>query len=730
MTDETPEPARGKRRTVPLKSLYLDPNNFRFVDHREYRPIPVDRIFDADVQRRTTGFVLGRLQEHVQDLLASIKENGWLDIDPILVQQPAPARFLVVEGNRRVATLKYLQRRYEEDAIDLGQLDSALFSKVPVVLYVDPDERHRMVMMGLHHISGKRRWPAINRALAMKQLLRHFDNDADAVCRALGASKREFNLSMRTLALVDTYKDSDYGDQFTSDQYNLFREILKSANMREWLRWDPKTSTASNESNLHRLFSWMSPDGDTEEGDEEGQDVDLRTSPDPVITTGGHIRELAKIVQDPNAVARLDETRSLQEATLSSELLVKSEIDGAFGWCDRGLQKLVMRTGELEPTHLDRVDQLIGRLQGVALARKRRPSGAGRRFPWQPFNEITRSQFSSINIERYRGIDGLALEKPGRINVIVGVNNAGKTSLLEAIYLLAHQTDERALLNAIAWRGQLDAEPDPLWLVDQLPPGVRISANFDQVPCNTATIDVRRVGEPEEDVDDQTSFLSKLSIECSYSGHSQSTDVVFFEDRPRRTSFQGQHWLCRSAFTSPFSANRSATLAQCNKDSVEAGTKQKIIDFIRKCVDSQVRNIELVDRFNRFLVSHEGFDQAPDLGSFGNGLRRVFEIGLLFAGARGGVLLVDEFENAIHAELLGQFTRFVQELAVDLNVQVFLSTHSKEAIDALILNEYRTEDVVGYAINRTHGGAKVKRYDGARLLQLHGALDFDLRGVR
>ena len=188
--------------------------------------------------------------------------------------------------------------------------------------------------------------------------------------------------------------------------------------------------------------------------------------------------------------------------------------------------------------------------------------------------------------------------------------------------------------------------------------------------------------------------------------------------------------MCRSAFTSPFSANRPETLARCNKDSLEAGTKQRIIDFIRERVDPQLRNIELADRFNRFLVTHEDFDKAPDLASFGEGVRRVFEIGLLFAGVRGGVLLVDEFENAMHTELLVEFTRLVQELAVDLNVQVFLSTHSKEAIDALILNGYRTDDVVGYAIGRTDGGAQVRRYDGERLLQLHSAVDFDLRGVR
>ena len=454
MSDETAEQTRGRRHTLSLGRLYLDPNNFRFVDHPEYRPVAAERVFDPDVQRRTTSLVLGRQQENVRDLIASIKANGWLDIDPILVQRTDTGRFLVVEGNRRVATLKHLQHRYEEGAIDLGELDATFFSELPVVLYRDAGERDRLVMMGLHHISGKRRWPAINRARAMEQLLPHFQCDADAVCQALGVSKREFNLSLRTLALVNAYKASDYGDQLQSDQYNLFREVLKSEDIRTWLGWDHTARASSNQSNLNRLFSWMSREAEFDEGEEDGQDVDVRLTSDPVITTGGHVRELAKIIADPEAVRSLDETRSLQEATLSSDLLVRSEIDDAFKSCDRGIHKLDRQIGELDSSELDKVELLIGRLQGLVRARKRQPPAAGHRFPWQPFNEITRSRFSSIRVESYRGIDGLTLDAPGRINLIVGVNNAGKTSLLEAIYLLAHQNDERALLDVIRWRSR------------------------------------------------------------------------------------------------------------------------------------------------------------------------------------------------------------------------------------------------------------------------------------
>ena len=730
MSDESTEQVRGKRHHVSLSRLFLDPNNFRFVDHPEYRPVPPENTFDSDVQRRTTGFVLGRNQDNVRDLISSFKTNGWLDIDPILVERRERGRFLVVEGNRRVATLKYLQRRYDEDAIDLGKLDSSTFSEFPVVLYRDTDERDRMVMMGLHHISGKRRWPAINRARAMEELLEHFSNDADEVCQALGVSKREFNLSVRTLALVDAYKESDYGDQLQSDQYNLFREVLKSEAMRTWLGWNHATRTVSSQSNLNRLFSWMSREVVSDDGEEDGEDVDIASTSDPVITTGGHIRELAKIIADSEAVNRLDETRSLQEATLSSDLLVRSEIDDAFRLCDRGIQKLDRRIGEITSGELDRVHQLIGKFQGMMLARKRQPPAAGHRLPWQPFNEITKSQFASIHVGSYRGIDGLDLEELGRVNLIVGLNNAGKTSLLEAISLLTHQSDERALLENIRRRGRMEGDPPPLWLVEQLPRVVHISGQFDQLPKNMASVKFEVETEPEPDVEDQTSFLSKLSIESAYGRHVQNTDVVFFEDRPRRTRFQGQHWLCRSAFTSPFSANHPATLALCNKASLEAGTKRQIIDFIRKRVDPGLQNIELADRFNRFLVGHDEFERAPDLAAFGEGVRRVFEIGLLCAGVRGGVLLIDEFENAIHTELLVEFTRLVQDLAVELNVQVFLSTHSKEAIDAFVLNGYRTQDIAGYAITRTDDDVKARRYDGSKLRQLHSAVDFDLRGVQ
>ncbi|MHB8597436.1 MAG: AAA family ATPase [Ktedonobacteraceae bacterium] len=42
---------------------------------------------------------------------------------------------------------------------------------------------------------------------------------------------------------------------------------------------------------------------------------------------------------------------------------------------------------------------------------------------------------NSLEVRNFRAFHDLKIEHPGRINLIVGKNNIGKTSLLEAIYL-------------------------------------------------------------------------------------------------------------------------------------------------------------------------------------------------------------------------------------------------------------------------------------------------------
>ena len=218
---------------------------------------------------------------------------------------------------------------------------------------------------------------------------------------------------------------------------------------------------------------------------------------------------------------------------------------------------------------------------------KRRPITSGKRLRWQPFTESPQCQFSTVRIGEYRGVDGLVLKDLRQINVISGVNDAGKTSVLEAIYLLAHQNDEMALLDTLRLRGRFDGEPNSTWLVYQMQPRIDIAGNFDRLPENAARLTIRRVDDPGNDIEDHTSFLARLSIESGYGEQAHSTEVALFSDRPYRTQFKGRNWLCRAALTSSFGANRPDALVKANEAALRAGAKAKVIDFIKTYVDGK-----------------------------------------------------------------------------------------------------------------------------------------------
>ena len=62
--------------------------------------------------------------------------------------------------------------------------------------------------------------------------------------------------------------------------------------------------------------------------------------------------------------------------------------------------------------------------------------------------------YSSIRIQGYRGLDSFRMQGLGRVNLLVGTNNCGKTSILECIELLRSVRHPHALSSIVARRGE------------------------------------------------------------------------------------------------------------------------------------------------------------------------------------------------------------------------------------------------------------------------------------
>ena len=59
---------------------------------------------------------------------------------------------------------------------------------------------------------------------------------------------------------------------------------------------------------------------------------------------------------------------------------------------------------------------------------------------------------------------------------------------------------------------------------------------------------------------------------------------------------------------------------------------------------------------------------------------------------------------------------------------MFVTTHSKETVDAFLLNSYRTEEVVAYLLRRESSATKsAERFSGPELKRAVEVGDVDLR---
>lgn len=724
MSNDNKQPGANTRK-VSLKNLYLDPNNFRLIHEAAQVNVPDDRVKEKDVINRTYRLIVGDKNQNIQDLVESFKSNGYLPVDQIQVRELTEGGYVVVEGNRRIAALKYLSNEYEQKSIDLGRLDKSIFSKVPVVLYEDSDEVHHLTLMALKHISGNRKWGEWNQAKLLETLIEAYKISEDDVCKRVGITKTELRRSIRALALANQYQASDYGDQFNEAMFPIFREAARNTVLKEWLGWDDATNLASDIENRELLFSWLSrePIEDDADSDYSGYNGNYQ---EPAISKRDDIVTLSKIIRDPGALEKLREYRNLNEAYRTSDLIFKEKIKDAIASVSSDVATLSQLA--ISPEQTPQLEEALGKLRGIV--EKARSSNLQGVEQTSVFYDRIDSHFSSVRVTAYRCLNGLEVNKISKINLFAGLNNSGKTSFLEALYLLCKQNDFNGVVDVLRRRGKIPEDHiPPRWLTDQLTKTITVEGVFDNKKCS---VEIKPLIEESLSLD-RTRYLKSIEISTQFENHQLEALTRIYQGRDRETQADTIKLLSKVVFSSPFFFNEPHHYTGFYHKSVQSKLLPKIFKFIQDKVVSTVKDIRLVDEYQRFLVDDDNFESSMDLTSYGEGLQRIFFTSLLFASAENGVVLIDEFENAIHADLIETFAPFLHALAKEFNVQVFLTSHSKECIDSFVKNIPK-EDVTDFAfhalVRDESNVIAIREFDGKEFSKLIESGDVDLRRAK
>lgn len=356
-------------------------------------------------------------------------------------------------------------------------------------------------------------------------------------------------------------------------------------------------------------------------------------------------------------------------------------------------------------------------------------------------------------IDGYRGIRQLEIGELRQVNLVVGDNNCGKTSVLEALQMLrtsgnlANVYRVARLRDSLAILGSNSIFDSFICMFPKNNDGnlrISVSGNCDdkdisfllegrqnRVLLDTKELFVqkyRRQEMPEGEIETET-FDGMISLKID--DQEKKTEVHVNQ----YSSVTGTPFSDKDQFSivyvSPFDHLRGSNLSRILKNE----SYKKICIRALQLFDPDIEDMMIFksDIGNRPVeyLRHKLLGDMP-LSSYGDGLKRVLALSNAIAMAAGGILLIDEIETAIHKKYYDDIFQFVVKACKTFNVQAFITTHSIEAIDGLLGtqnydNQQNTDDICVCTIKRTSEGSFSRVLTGREVYENREAFGFEVR---
>lgn len=367
--------------------------------------------------------------------------------------------------------------------------------------------------------------------------------------------------------------------------------------------------------------------------------------------------------------------------------------------------------------------------------------------------------YDSIHIRRFRRFEDLTLRGLTRVNLFVGRNNAGKTSLLDAIELLASGGTPAALVRSGRRRGETSVtestrDARALWresvevshlFVDHL---LHEGAWFElkgstgassvSVRCEIQTFGLGDLldGGTEGLLVENTRGnlvedpLLALRIDSPSSASSVLLPLlpngVLFEQAPRRSPGPISD---PPMFFLGTEGAQLGTLARLWDKIVLTPEEDKVIAALQVIEPSIDRLAFGAEGVRNAFVKLAGSGQRVPLGSLGDGTRRMLALAISLVHAADGVLLIDEIDTGLHYSALESMWKLVVQTARRLNLQVFATSHSGDCMRALAwLQGDAPELAADISVHRIEKGATEAVRYSAEELEIAAQHHIEVRG--
>jgi AAA15 family ATPase/GTPase len=303
----------------------------------------------------------------------------------------------------------------------------------------------------------------------------------------------------------------------------------------------------------------------------------------------------------------------------------------------------------------------------------------------------------SLKIENFRCFQSFELQQLGRLNLLVGTNNSGKTSILEAIQLLLTPSLNFEILGDVMIGRSEYVENEEyhtqdlvirhLYYSHKIDVGSKISffglSDIDTQEKLTLSIENRKTN---GDSESPMLCIKRKEFEIPFLLTKEgNVSLKLLQDARKSLIEQTSH--IQLVNSSSLTTEKAIELF----DLLVLTPEEELVTQSLKTIEPHIERIATVssgkNRYegirSGFIVKLSDVEQRTPIGSMGDGMWRMLGLTLAIVNARNGVLLVDEIDTGFHFSAMSKMWKMIWETAKRLNVQVFATTHNSDCWTSL-----------------------------------------------
>lgn len=356
---------------------------------------------------------------------------------------------------------------------------------------------------------------------------------------------------------------------------------------------------------------------------------------------------------------------------------------------------------------------------------------------------------NSLCIKNFRSLDDFQVSKLGRVNLIFGDNNSGKSTVLEALRIYAGNANQDLLK-------QIAQDHDEVYHLDiasqehanyPLPHADLFSGR--RFHSDDAPIVIGEIGNDKVALTIKHTYLIESSILAGGADSAMAGDREFIV----RTKPVALHSLCEDDHVTgegllTIKAGHSAiinfdkTAAPCKLfanepkpsplpcqfistqaanidelaavwDAIAFTDEGEIFKSMVRIILPEFENLAFVrdntrsenGAYRLAKVKLIGLSHPVPLKSLGGGVLRMLQIALSLFSAKGGFLLIDEFDSHLCASAQEKLWPVFFDLARKLSIQIFATTINEDCIGRFcsVLNRYGDDDSCLFGLTKSMG---------------------------